>query len=73
MGGYYYTTKSGDMWDYIAWKVYGEERFVETLFLAEENRGLLDTYIFSAGVRVWCPYVEEEDTDDETPEWRSEG
>lgn len=72
MGGYYYTTKAGDMWDYIAWKVYGEERFIETLLLAKENRELVYIYIFSAGTKVWCPYVEEEDVDDEEPYWRSE-
>lgn len=72
MGGYFYTTKSGDMWDYIAWVVYNEERFAETLMRAEENRELLDIYIFSDGVRVWCPYVEEQDQDDEEPVWRSD-
>jgi hypothetical protein len=59
------------MWDYIAWTVYGEERFVEDLLLAEENRELIRTYIFSAGIQVWCPYIEEEE-DNDTPEWRSE-
>ena len=72
MGGFYYHTKAGDMWDYIAWKVYGAERFVETLLLAEENRELLDVYIFAAGVKVWCPYVEEEEQDNDMPEWRKE-
>jgi phage tail protein X len=73
MGGYYYTTKAGDMWDYIAWAVYGEERFVEELLRAEENRELIHTWIFSAGVQVWCPYIEETEEDNDTPEWRSEG
>jgi phage tail protein X len=57
MGGYYYVTKQGDMWDYIAWKVYGDERQFELLLTCEENRELLDIYIFSAGTRVWCPEV----------------
>ena len=26
-----YTTKQGDMWDYIAWKVYGDESYVSLL------------------------------------------
>lgn len=49
MGGYYYTTKTGDMWDYIAWKVYGDERRMEILLRAEENAALIDVYMFSAG------------------------
>lgn len=71
MGGCFYTTKSGDMWDQIAWVVYGDERFVETLMRAEENRELLEIYIFSDGIQVWCPYVEETEQDDE-PVWRQE-
>ena len=45
MGGYYYTTEQGDMWDFIAWKVYKNEKMIETLMKAEENRKLLDIYI----------------------------
>ena len=52
MGGYYYTTEQGDMWDFIAWKVYKNEKMIETLMKAEENRKLLDIYIFSAGTKV---------------------
>ena len=70
MGGYYYTTKAGDMWDYIAWLVYGEERFAEKLMRTTENRELLHIYIFSDGIRVWCPYIEEQENDG--PAWRSE-
>ena len=49
MGGYYYITKAGDMWDYIAWIVYKNERQMEILLRAEENAHLLEVYIFSAG------------------------
>ena len=74
MGGYYYTTAQGDMWDYIAWKVYEDESFIQTLLSADENRELLETYIFSAGIKVWCPYVEVDDTneEEEVPDWRTE-
>lgn len=68
MGGYFYTTKEGDMWDYIAWKVYGSESYMETLLQAKENLDLIEEYIFPAGASVWCPYVEEGEIDD-TPEW----
>ena len=70
MGGNYYTTKQGDMWDYIAWVVYGEETYSRLLMEAQENKEYLTTYIFSAGVRIWCPYIEETDGEDESPDWR---
>ncbi len=69
MGGYYYTTKAGDMWDYIAWIVYGNEMLMGTLLQAEENRELMTTYIFSAGVKVWCPKIDNEGMA-ELPPWR---
>ena len=70
MGGYTYTTKEGDMWDYIAWKVYEDEFYVTELLEAEENRAIIDTYIFSSGVEVWCPYIDEGDL--EEPEWNND-
>lgn len=70
MGGYYYTTKQGDMWDYIAWKVYGDESKFENLLTAEENRELLDIYIFSAGVKVWCPEIPNDVMAENTAPWR---
>ena len=68
MGGYSYITDEGDMWDFIAWKVYGDESYTPTLLEARENLDILDTYIFSTGVSVWCPYVEDDDAE-EIPEW----
>ena len=44
MGGFTYTTKQGDMWDYIAWRVYGDESLVYLLY--RENPKYLDTFIF---------------------------
>ena len=74
MGGYYYSTAQGDMWDYIAWKVYGDESYMQTMLAAEENREIIDIYIFSAHDQVWCPYVEEANAEEEeAPEWRGEG
>lgn len=70
MGGYYYTTQMGDMWDYIAWKVYSDELKMQILLEAPENKEFLDTYIFSQGKSIWCPYIEESEFDEETPEWR---
>lgn len=70
MGGYTYTTKEGDMWDYIAWVVYGDEFYITNLLEAKENRGIIDTYIFKSGVEVWCPYIDEGDL--EEPEWNND-
>lgn len=70
MGGFYYTTQSGDMWDFIAWKVYGTEMMIGTLMEAKENIDILETYIFESGVKVWCPYVNSEEIEDESPDWR---
>lgn len=73
MGGYYYVTRQGDMWDYIAWMVYGNEKMIETLLNAEENREIMTTYIFSAGVKVWCPEGEEQASPGAFPPWREDG
>lgn len=73
MGGYYYTTRAGDMWDYIAWKVYGDERKMEILLQAEENAALIDIYMFSAGEKVWCPELDSPGTAEALPPWRIDG
>lgn len=70
MGGCYYTTKQGDMWDYVAWVIYQNEKMVGKLLNAEENREIMTTYIFSAGVKVWCPEVEEQTASTDLPPWR---
>ena len=43
-----YTTKQGDVWDKIAYEVYGDEEY--TGWLMESNFPLLDTFVFDAGV-----------------------
>lgn len=70
MGGYYYITRQGDMWDYIAWRVYNNEKMMEQLLNAEENREIMSTYIFSAGIKVWCPEVAEQAGKNDLPVWR---
>lgn len=72
MGGYYWTTKEGDMWDLIAWKVYGDELRADLLMSAPENAEFLTTTIFLDGVKIWCPYFDAEDSDveEELPPWR---
>lgn len=73
MGGHYYTTRQGDMWDYIAWNVYGNEQMMEVLINAEENRELMGIYIFSAGVKVWCPAETDPAAAVGRPPWRDNG
>lgn len=58
------------MWDYIAWVVYGNEQMVEALLNAEENRKIMETYIFSAGVKVWCPAEVKAAALEGMPPWR---
>lgn len=70
MGGYFYTTKQGDMWDYIAYLVYGDEYKMPVLLRA--NPQFNDVTIFEAGVQLWCPElsVSEEMEDESVPDWR---
>lgn len=71
MGGYVYITKQGDMWDYIAWKVYGDEAYVNVLYRA--NTAHLDTYIFEDGCEIYCPPVREsggDEIEEKMPDWR---
>lgn len=64
-----YTTNSGDTWDMIAKKLYGSEYYADVLMAA--NRELIDTFTFSAGVKLTAPDVEvDEDDDGSLPPWK---
>ena len=65
---YSYKTASGDMWDYIAWKVLGSCNYTEALINA--NREYVDTFIFSAGVELTVPDIEEEQKVSVLPPWK---
>lgn len=52
-----YTTVQGDTWDIIAFKVYGEERYMSKLI--EANLEYIDTFFFAAGVEIICPDIED--------------
>ncbi|RKI24655.1 phage tail protein [bacterium 1xD8-6] len=72
MGGYTYRTKQGDMWDYIAWTVYGDESYVPVLYRA--NPQYLDIYLFEDGIDIFCPEITaKNEEDDNVPEWRDSG
>ena len=51
-----YTTVSGDTWDIVACKAYGNEMYMDTLIKA--NIEYKDTYIFPAGVVLTLPEIE---------------
>lgn len=66
-----YTTESGDVWDLIAYKVYGDEMRMD--WLMKNNIAHLDTFVFGAGVKLNTPALPET-TSTQTaamPAWRS--
>ena len=50
-----YYTKLGDMWDFISFLVYGSDRYVNELMLANPTR--MSTVIFEAGARLVIPDI----------------
>lgn len=64
-----YTTRQGDAWDAIAYRVYGAERY--TGFLMEHNFRLLDTMLFGPGVVLQTPELPADDRLANLPIWRT--
>lgn len=64
-----YTTKQGDAWDAIAYKVYGDEKY--TGWLMQNNFPLLDVFVFGAGVTLQTPDPPENDETTNMPIWRA--
>lgn len=50
-----YTTIAGDMWDMIAYRVYGDERYMAQLM--EANPDVADVVVFGGGVDLVVPDV----------------
>lgn len=64
-----YTTKQGDMWDAIAYELYGSTNYTGKLMQA--NQAHFDTYIFSAGVELDVPELTDEEFEQtDLPPWR---
>ena len=63
-----YTTKSGDIWDLIAYEQLGDCRYVNLLM--EANPQYLDTGIFSAGVVLTLPEINDGNKVQNLPPWR---
>lgn len=62
-----YITTQGDTWDFIAKKVYGDEKYLD--YLMVNNFPLLDYFVFPAGVEVVTPILPKERME-ELPSWR---
>ena len=64
-----YTTIQGDTWDLIAYKLYGDEKYMRYLF--EANWPQADVLVFSAGTVLNVPDLPEE-TDEDAAFWRQD-
>jgi len=62
-----YTTKQGDMWDAIAYKVYGNEYKMH--YLMDANKAHVETVIFPAGLKLTVPTLSASETTN-LPPWK---
>lgn len=62
-----YTTVQGDTWDLIAYKVYGDEKYIGELM--QNNVRHVDCVIFPSGVKLNIPELKISE-DDTIPDWR---
>ncbi len=63
-----YVTQQGDMFDLIAYKTLGSEKYMTDVM--KENPAYLLTEKFPAGVTLQIPDVETTETGDELPPWK---
>lgn len=63
-----YTTVQGDCWDLVAFKVYGNERYMA--LLADANPSLLDFLVFPSGTVINTPDIPEGYDTADTVFWR---
>lgn len=63
-----YTTVQGDMWDKIAVQTLGSDKYTDSLMRA--NSQYVDVYVFSSGVELTIPEVDELETADDLPPWK---
>nr|WP_304097672.1 tail protein X [Mitsuokella multacida] len=63
-----YTTKSGDMWDLIAYEQLGSCDYVSKLM--DANRQYANVAIFSAGTVLTLPEITENTKVSSLPPWR---
>ena len=65
-----YTTKSGDMWDLIAYRQLGSTSYTDLLINA--NLEHKDTYLFPSGVVLTLPEIEKP-INNLLPPWKRKG
>ena len=66
----YIKTISGDTWDTVAKRVYGDERYAQELMEERRNIALLDYQIFPGGIVIATPEIREEIVTSDLPAWR---
>lgn len=64
-----YTTRAGDAWDLIAYRVYGDVKYTGWLML--HNLPLLDVFVFDAGTVLQTPPLPETESASGMPAWRT--
>ena len=65
-----YTTIQGDTFDSIAFRMFGDEAYMEKLIKANWEHA--DTLVFSSGTTLIIPEIEESSVDDDAPFWRAD-
>lgn len=63
-----YTTVLGDMWDDIARKTVGDSKYKNAIM--RENPAYIDVYMFSGGIELTIPALDESDFDATVPPWK---
>lgn len=63
-----YTTKLGDVWDRIAYDIYGDESYVTYLMSANQDK--LEYFMFPSGVELIIPDLVTPDKE-LLPDWRT--
>ncbi len=63
-----YVTKSGDTWDVIAKRLYGNEVFMADLMRANPEH--MNVVIFPSSVRLVVPEIKTVKTADNLPPWK---
>lgn len=62
-----YKTVLGDTWDLIAFKVYGDEKYMP--YLMKANPEYLDIIYFNSNINLICPDIEIP-LDESLPPWK---
>lgn len=64
-----YVTVQGDMWDSIAYKIYGDVNHTDVLISSNPQHRYI--YVFSSGIELEVPDIEEKSTVSGLPPWKS--